>query len=377
MSAGAPVSACVQSVKPDLVVVLVDLVHLQALGPRIGEPLLRALEVVLDVALAADEAAHLLPGGHRVHVVVLHALARFQGADALEEARPGDAQRHRVRGVAIDARDGMREGLARLGIRHLVVVLEALDQVAVPGLLVGHVDRRVAVDAGARLLEVLHALGEGLVLEHVGVAALLAEIRGERVARPHRLQPRIFLEARLRHDGARVGLGGGPRHGLAAAVARPLLIHGPQVAVVLQRKVLSPDRGIDGVVGQLDDAEERVLRFPLPLHDVDEERRDRRGAELPSRPPRSGQRRDSTRACRLVSGQTRFTSVNRQRWSRRVPDGPRTRDSGYTRCRAIRRGRASPSPATTGSWQRRQFASAIARLAGSARIGSGNVPVVK
>ena len=33
-----------------------------------------------------------------------------------------------------------------------------------------------------------------------------------------------------------------------------------------------------------------------------------------------------------------------------------------------------PIASTTGSWQRRQFASAIARLAGSARIGSGNTP---
>ena len=32
---------------------------------------------------------------------------------------------------------------------------------------------------------------------------------------------------------------------------------------------------------------------------------------------------------------------------------------------------------TMGSWQRRQFASAMARLGGSARIGSGNVPRVK
>ena len=191
-----------------LAVVLVDLLRLQALGPRIRQPLLRALEVVLDVTLPADEAAHLLPGRHRVHVVVLHALAGLQGPDTFDETRPGHAQRHRIGCMTIDARDRMREGLARLGIRHLVVVLEALDQVAVPGLLVGHVDRRVTVDAGARLLELLHALGEGLVLEHVRVTALLAEIRGKRVARPHRLQPGIFLQARLRHDRARVGFGG-------------------------------------------------------------------------------------------------------------------------------------------------------------------------
>ena len=36
-----------------------------------------------------------------------------------------------------------------------------------------------------------------------------------------------------------------------------------------------------------------------------------------------------------------------------------------------------PIASTTGSWQRRQFTSAIARLAGNARIGSGNVPRVK
>ena len=268
----------------------------------------------------------------------------------------------------------MREGLARLGIRHLVVVLEALDQVAVPGLLVGHVDRRVTVDAGARLLEVLHALGEGLVLEHVRVTALLAEIRGKRVARPHRLQPGIFFQARLRHDGARVGFGGRPWHGLAAAVARPLLIHGPQVAVVLQRKVLAPDRGIVGLVSQLHDAEERILRFPLPLHDVDEECRDRRGANC--RHDRHGQDRTATppahSAWFLVGhgSPRRIGNVGRGKFH--MAHGPVTADT-----RDVARSgvwRASPSPATTGSWQRRQFTSAIARLAGNARIGSGNVP---
>ena len=226
LSADAPVSACVQSVKPtSRVQVLVDLVHLQTLGPRIGEPLFRALEVVLDVTLAADEAAHLLPGRRRVHVVVLHALARLQRANTFDETRPGHAQRHRVRGMTIDARDGMRE--CPCAPRHTAsgCMLEALDQVAVSGLLVRHVDRRVTVDAGARLLEVLHALGVGLVLEHVRVTALLTEIGGERVARPHRLQPGIFFEARLRDDRSRVGFGGataaGPRFRRSAFAAGP------------------------------------------------------------------------------------------------------------------------------------------------------------
>ena len=205
----------------------------------------------------------------------------------------------------------MREGLARLGVRHLVVVLEALDQVAVPRLLVGHVHRRVTVNAGAGLLEVLHALGEGLVLEHVGVAALLAEVGGEGVARPHRLQPGVFFEARLRDDGARVGLVGCAGHRLAAAVARPLLIDGAQVGVVLQRKVLPPDRGIDGLVGQLHDAEEGVLRFPLAFHDVDEEGRDRRGAHR--RDDRHGQDRTTTPAAKSAAFLLRHGSPRRRR----------------------------------------------------------------
>jgi hypothetical protein len=81
------------------------------------------------------------------------------------------------------------------------------------------------MDAGARLLELLHALGEGLVREHVRMTALRSKVRGERVARPHRLQPRILFQPRFRHDGAWVGFGGRPWHGLASAEARPLLIH--------------------------------------------------------------------------------------------------------------------------------------------------------
>ena len=74
------------------------------------------------------------------------------------------------------------------------MLLEALDQVAAAELLVRHVDRGVAVQAGARLLRDLLPLGVGLVVEHVGVAALLAEILRERVAGPHRLQARVLLE---------------------------------------------------------------------------------------------------------------------------------------------------------------------------------------
>ena len=70
-----------------LVVVGHDLLDLEPLRPRIDEPLLRALEVVLDVALAADVGAHLLARRLLVDVVVLHALRRLERADAFDERR--------------------------------------------------------------------------------------------------------------------------------------------------------------------------------------------------------------------------------------------------------------------------------------------------
>jgi len=73
---------------------------------------------------------------------------------------------------------------AGLAVGHPVHRLEARDEVALAELPVWHVDRGVAVGAGSRLLGHLLALGEGLVVEHVGVAALLAEIDREGVARP-------------------------------------------------------------------------------------------------------------------------------------------------------------------------------------------------
>ena len=52
----------------------------------------------------------------------------------------------------------------------------------------------MAVQTRPGLLELLHPLREGLILEHVGVTALLAKVDGERVAGPERLEPRVFLE---------------------------------------------------------------------------------------------------------------------------------------------------------------------------------------
>ena len=110
-----------------------------------------------------------------------------------------------LRVVAVDAGDRMLHQLDRLGIGHRVHLLEAFDEVAVAGLLVGEIDRGVAIHAGAGLLHHHLALGEGLILEHVGVAAVLAEVGGEGIALPHRLEADVVFDFRVRDDRARIG----------------------------------------------------------------------------------------------------------------------------------------------------------------------------
>ena len=238
--------------------------------PRIDEPLLRPLEVILHVTLAADEGAHLLSRGVAVDVVILHALAGFVRADAFDETGPRDAQLHRGRLMAIDARDRMRDQLARFGERHLVEFLEPLHQIAVAGFCVRHLDRGVAMETRAGLFRRLLALGVSLVLEHESVPAFFAEIFREGVAGPHHLQARIFLDARLRDDGARVGVRRRARLRFAPAVTGALLVDRAAVVIVLQRKILSPDRGVIDLVREFHDAKERVLRLLFVFEDRDE-----------------------------------------------------------------------------------------------------------
>src|SRR5574338_1221695 len=88
----------------------------------------------------------------------------------------------------------------RFGIRHLVDCGKPRHRVPVAGTAIGHVHRCVTVEAGARLFGDGLASSELLVIEHVGMPALLAEIRSERVASPELPKPRVFLEPRLRHD---------------------------------------------------------------------------------------------------------------------------------------------------------------------------------
>ena len=240
------------------------------------------------MALAADVRAHLGARRHRVDVVSLDSLRFLERGDPLDEARAGDPERHRLRVVAVDAGDRVLDEVLGLHVGHGVDLLEAFDQVAVARLLVGEVDRRVAVKARARLLDLL-SLGEELVFEHVGMAPLFAEISREGVAGPQRLEPRILLDLRLRDDGARVGVSRRARNGFASAEAGADLVDGLHVPVVLHREVLAPDLRILGLVVELDDAEEGVISLFLLLEDVDEQRR------RADRDDRGDERRDDER----------------------------------------------------------------------------------
>ena len=143
----------------------------------------------------------------------------------------------------------MAHELGRLRVGHRVDLLEALGDVAVARLLVGEVHRRVAVHARARLLHDHLALREPLVLEHVGVAALFAEIFGEGVALPDGLEALVLLDLGARDDRARVGLGRRVRHGLAAAVLGALHVDRLLVELVVLRERLAPfGRVVDVVV---------------------------------------------------------------------------------------------------------------------------------
>src|SRR5690606_22614553 len=158
----------------------------------------------LVVALPADERPHLLVRRVAVDVVILDALRRLQRAHPFHERGPRHAERHRLRVVAVDARDGVLDERPGLGVRHGVYLLESLYRVAGPLLDVSRRHGRVAVYARPRLRRSLLAFGVSLIFEHVGVPPLLPEIDGESVPRPHRLETRVLFQPRLRYYRARV-----------------------------------------------------------------------------------------------------------------------------------------------------------------------------
>ena len=187
--------------------------------------------VVLDVALAAHERAHLLAGG--VGVRIVRTLARRlapafdaldvrrrlgalgERADAEQESRARDPQLHQLRVVAVDAADRVRavdvleldlgparDRIRRTGlddlrvrgrVRHRSEQRESFEDVARAEPAVGRDHGRVAVEAVSRLRQRRHPLRLLLIGEHVGVTALGdpcssngggCAVAGDRVAPP-------------------------------------------------------------------------------------------------------------------------------------------------------------------------------------------------
>ena len=175
--------------------------------------------------------------------------------------------------MTVDACDRVFHQLPGFGVGHGVHALEALDQISPAQRLVGHIDRRVALHAGAGLLGDHLAFGERLILEHEGVAPLFAEVDGKGIPRPHGLQAGIVFETGLGHDGPGIRIRRRSRHRLAAAELRADLVGRLQVSVVLQGEVLAPARRVFGVVGERHHTEERIARLLFVFHHAEQERR--------------------------------------------------------------------------------------------------------
>jgi hypothetical protein len=54
----------------DLIIISLDLLHLEPLIPGVGHQFTLALKVILHMALAADKGPHLLPGGHGIDLIL-------------------------------------------------------------------------------------------------------------------------------------------------------------------------------------------------------------------------------------------------------------------------------------------------------------------
>jgi len=266
-----PVSAWVQSELLGVVVGL-DLLGLEAVGPRVHDDLARRLEVILDVALAAHERPHLLTGGIAIGVVVRDTLLRLERLDPRDEGRPRHPRRHRLRVVAVDARHRILDerpalivlDVVSVAVRHTGYRLEALLDVTLADEAVEREVRRVTLQTRPRLLSLGDALRALLVEQRVGVATPVAVVEREGIAREDALEPGIALEL------LRCGIGVAARES-PTAVLRAGGFRGPEVRVVLVRPVAAPDARIHRVLSDLDDPHEGLPRLLLALEDVGQE----------------------------------------------------------------------------------------------------------
>lgn len=150
-------------------------------------------------------------------------------------------------------------------VRQARDLLESLRDVALTGETIQRQDRRVALQAGSRLLALRHPLRLLLVEQGVEVPAPIAVVESERVPGEDPREPGIPIELLLC----------GPciaRPEAAPAISRRGRERGAAIGVVLEGPVLPPDGGIDRRLGHLRDSDEGLPSFLLALEDVRQQR---------------------------------------------------------------------------------------------------------
>jgi hypothetical protein len=215
----------------------------------------------------------------------------------------------------------------------------------------------VAVQARPGLLSLGDPPRLFLVEESVEVAAPVSVVEGKRVAGEDPPQPGIPVELLL-------GRAAIARPEPAAPISGCRGTRGSQIGVVLERPVLSPHRGIHGVLGHLDHPDEELPGLLLPLEDVRDQ-----GEQEHGDPPRS-------RAGPATPGPRPFPLPRTIGCSPALlaSQPPAPCPAPVWQCRQSSPRPAPPAPAviawTSASWHRRQFARTISRSRGVISIGS-------
>ena len=303
------------------VIILDHLLDRRALGERVAllprerKILALALEVVLDVALGADERAHFLVRGG------LDA-PPGDGLVALPQGRTRYPQGHRLGVVTVEAPDGMLDVLLQVvPVRRVEVCgpqSDQLDRVGLLGVLfpaeLGHLARhvgRLARPARARvedllalLLGLLDSLGLADVLHRPDVPAGLEIVLREAVPGEDDHLVGIAVEVVAREGPAVPGL---HRRRLLAlvGVVFPLVVLAPHGVVGLELVDIGGDQG-------------RSLGLPAAVHDrrgQQEQQHDHDGGQYDYGQPgplgQGGVGVISTSCCRFVSHRNFSFSLSR------------------------------------------------------------------
>ena len=192
----------------EILIILLDLLDARAVGPRKGQILAVALEVVFDMAVGTHHAAHLL-AAELIRVLAL-------GRQRLAQRRVGHDQLHGARLMTVGAGNGLLDQRLELAKGRGIEPgrRQFRPQTRVVGALARH------AGAGCRIAPRLHDIGQGPV-----VTAILLVIGGEGVAGEQRPEARVSIELLDR---------------LRSAIRSSCHLLRPQPAIELMREVHFP-----------------------------------------------------------------------------------------------------------------------------------------